>query len=308
MTLLEAINSKNTVKTFQSRKVGDEIFQGILKFAEILQLPMASAAVDLEVAGSAGDARRQLGVKAPYFLFIYTENQEEGSLNAGYTAEQLSLYLWTKGLGSRILGFREDLSDSGRRRGRGGAVLAFGWPQNRGEAAPYGDRVLENGKESKSWTSAVLEQAGIHGEGRKLRHLRFDVSQQGIDCYRKKHFFQAKRKSLQDSFEAGRLLAHIFVAAEDLWLRLEVVSDMQKSMDRVKGEYLLTIQEKKPAAERTVDERFPRLRCQGIQESGVYGYPYGRVCPQRPILSVKGGEALTGPNTQMVHGAAAQRA
>ena len=81
MTLLEAINSKNTVKTFQSRKVGDEIFQGILKFAEILQLPMASAAVDLEVAGSAGDARRQLGVKAPYFLFIYTENQEEGSLD-----------------------------------------------------------------------------------------------------------------------------------------------------------------------------------------------------------------------------------
>ena len=90
MTLLEAINRKSTVKVFQNRRVGDEIFRGILKFSETLQLPFSPDDVNLEVLDSCGEIRKQMGVKAPYFLFIYTKNPENGSLNAGFAAEQLS--------------------------------------------------------------------------------------------------------------------------------------------------------------------------------------------------------------------------
>ena len=82
---------------------------------------------------------------------------------------------------------------------------------------------------------------------KKLGNLRLAISQGGIDCYRRRHFFEQKTKSLQDSFEAGRILAHIFVAAEELWLRLEVISDMEKNRRGERDEYLLTIQEKETA-------------------------------------------------------------
>ena len=304
MTLLEAINRKSTVKVFQNRRVGDEIFRGILKFSETLQLPFSPDDVNLEVLDSCGEIRKQMGVKAPYFLFIYTKNPENGSLNAGFAAEQLSLYLWTKGLGSRILGFRNDLPGADRRGGYPGTVLAFGWPQSREEMVFGRKGGFEDQKEGKGWISAVLEQAGIPDGQKKLGNLRLDISQGGIDCYRRRHFFEQKTKSLQDSFEAGRILAHIFVAAEELWLRLEVISDMEKNRRGERDEYLLTIQEKETAAGRAGGKRvaYPASAAETKE------YLTGSAAYQREAAGIRRREGQTGRRNHIPQGAAAQRA
>ena len=37
-----------------------------------------------------------LGVKAPYYLILYSEEKDRALMNAGYLMEQLSLYLCTR--------------------------------------------------------------------------------------------------------------------------------------------------------------------------------------------------------------------
>ena len=44
------------------------------------------------------------GVRAPYYLTIYSEKKDRFMMNAGCIMEQLSLYMLTLGLGSCFLG------------------------------------------------------------------------------------------------------------------------------------------------------------------------------------------------------------
>lgn len=259
MTLLEAVNEKSTVKTFSSRTVTEGILRGVLKFSETLQLPLACGTLNLELHRPVreGAMERFLRVRAPYFLFLYTEDQKEGAINAGYAAEQIALYLWTKGIGSCILGFREDLPPlKGEEKGCG-AALAFGWPKRVGDRFSLRESALRprtrlSGGEKRGWPEKVAGRLGLCPEGQRLGRLWLQFSQDGIDCYcgRSKLF----GKNLQDSFETGTLLAHIFIAAEELWLKLEAVpvphTRLQEKQAGRKREYLLSVREKRSGLEK----------------------------------------------------------
>lgn len=110
MTLYEAVYTRKSIRNFRKDKVETSILEGMIQFYHEMEPLFPGIETSIELIDTQGSkkAKSRLGgiinVAAPYYLVIYTEDKERADMNAGYIMQQISLYLFSKGVGSCFQG------------------------------------------------------------------------------------------------------------------------------------------------------------------------------------------------------------
>lgn len=231
MNLFEAIFVRKSVRNYIHDSLAPQILEDILKqFGEIKGL---FGGIETELAifdNTKGDYKMLglLGVKAPYYLMLYSEEKDRAMMNAGYLMEQLSLYLCTKGLGSCFVG-NPVLKKKYQRRDNKKlmAVLAFGKAKGscvrkQAEARRLSLNELCVYKETpRQWMNQLLEAARMAPSSMNSQPWRFVVFDSRIHIFSKKH--ASDRLGRWDELNFGIMFSNMMVVAEEIWLDVDLI-------------------------------------------------------------------------------------
>ena len=166
-------------------------------------------------------------VKAPYYAALYSEKHEDARLHAGCLAEQLVLYLFTQGIGSCYQGGAR-LKEDGEENMELMMILAFGYPAEPLERsrtafkrAPLEKLVKLNASPGKA-QKKVLECARLAPSALNQQPWRFVVTENRIHLFIKRPGKVGYQRQLDKNlFQAGIVLSHMLVAAEEYWYDLD---------------------------------------------------------------------------------------
>ncbi len=227
MTLYEAIFRRKSIRKYRQ----DEIDSGILEEIEHFGEDALGIRPDIPVKWKIFRARdrRVRGaflVKAPYYIAIYSETQEDYRRNAGCLMEQLSLWMLTKGIGSCYQG-------GARVRGEGEPgmelvmIMAFGYPAEPLERHHEDFRRIElkklvtvHGKFGPV-QKKLLEAARLAPSAMNLQPWRFVSADDRIHLFVKKPGRVGKRaQENYNLFDAGIAFSHMLITAEEQWFDL----------------------------------------------------------------------------------------
>ena len=103
MNLYEAVYARKSVRCFAKEAVSGKTIESIRKFYQEMEGLFGGIETELVILENRKEKRSFMGfasVKAPYYLALYTSNQEKCMMNAGYVMQQLALYVCSRGLGS----------------------------------------------------------------------------------------------------------------------------------------------------------------------------------------------------------------
>lgn len=207
---------------FAPQELEGSLLEAVLAFAEELKLPEPSGRVEVKLVDRLKDGNRKSSA-APYYLLLRVTGGERNLFSAGYALGQTALFLRFQGIESQILwNVPQGFCGAGRQEG-GTAALAFGRaaagrkPGRRQSAQPQHGCVCRDLGER--WDEEVLAGAKsmLPVEGSAVRVMRGEG----------RLYFAAGaasgKKAAFSEFETGIALANVMVAAEELWVDLEVV-------------------------------------------------------------------------------------
>ena len=133
MNIYEAIFVRRSVKNYLPDGLSPQTLQDILDEYDDVKGLFGGIETELVILDNRKGEYRLLsllGIRAPYYLAIYSEEKDRAVMNAGYLMQQMSLYLCTRGLGSCFVGNPMMKKKYMRRDGKKlMAVLAFGKPK-----------------------------------------------------------------------------------------------------------------------------------------------------------------------------------
>ena len=225
--MYEAIFRRKSVRKYRKEELEERILKKIERFE---QMP-AGLWPDIRVKWKVfrGDDRRVKGlfrVKAPSYAALYSEPRGDYEANAGFLMEQLALYLHTQGIGSCCQGGIRLKKD-----GEGMEpvmVMAFGRPAEALERARAQFHRMELGRLVRTEGSLgkvqrkLLEAARLAPSAFNRQPWRFVVKENRIHLFAQKPgLLDSRRQMALNLFGAGAALAHMLVAAEELWIDLE---------------------------------------------------------------------------------------
>ncbi len=250
MNLYEAIFTRKSVRHYKMEPIEKKVMDNMMKYANTLDMLAEHHKVQFQIVENLKVKPALNGnftVKAPYYLVLTSLQNEDYLINAGYLMEQVALYLTTKGIGSCFLGaYRTNLDlEEGY---VAAAVLAFGKTESNiyrdakkfkrlqlNELCTYKANVGENVK-------VMLQAARLAPSAMNNQPWRFVVYENRIHIFCKKDLtFMKQYKSLH-YIDIGITLANLILAAEELWLNVEMMKSeniAEKSFK--KNEYMLTV-------------------------------------------------------------------
>lgn len=231
MNLYEAIFVRKSVRNYTNEALSTQVLEDILvQFDEIKGL---FGGIETELAifdNREGQCRMlsMLGIKAPYYLVLYSEEKDKALMNAGYLLEQLSLYLCTRGLGSCFVGSPFLKKKYVHRENKKMmAVLAFGkakgsWTRKPAEAKrlPLSEMCVYK-EAPRQWMKQLLDAARMAPSSMNSQPWRFVVFDNRIHIFSKKH--ASDRLGKWDELNFGIMFSHMMVMAEELWLDVDLI-------------------------------------------------------------------------------------
>lgn len=227
MTLYEAIFRRKSVRKYKEEEIDGRILAKIGQFGadavgirpEIRVKWKVFRADDHKIRG-------MFQVKAPYYVALYSEICEDYRKNAGCLMEQLSLYLHTKGIGSCYQGSARLKYDEEELELV--MIMAFGYPAEPLERDREDFRRIELKKLVKVHGTLgkvqrkLLEPARLAPSAMNQQPWRFVVTENRIHLFVKKPGKIGYQKQLDmNLFDAGIVLSHMLLTAEELWFDLE---------------------------------------------------------------------------------------
>lgn len=246
MTLYEAIFRRKSVRKYKEDEIEGWILEKIKKFGADAICIRPEIRVKWKIMkGSDKNVRGMFQVKAPYYLALYSEVSEDYRKNAGCLMEQLSLYLHTIGIGSCYQGSAKVRHDDEEELELV-MIMAFGRPAESLERDRADFRRLEmkklvrvHGTFGKNHRQ-LLEPARLAPSAMNLQPWRFAVNENRIHLFVKKPTAIGYQKQLDmNLFGAGIALAHILLAAEELWVDLQY-EKLDSIMEKDFQNYLYT--------------------------------------------------------------------
>ena len=186
-------------------------------------------------------------VDAPYYLAIYSDQEEGCERNAGYLMEQMVLYMTAKGLGTCYLG-----SVQPAQKVRGGKrclmMVAFGYPEGKlYRESPLAKRLPLNElcifkEEAGEQMKTILRAARLAPSAMNTQPWRFHRLFRPNLCVRPKTRFPGKSFHAMREFSIGIMLSHIMLAAEELWMELQTETEEHFAAKSYKnGDYVATL-------------------------------------------------------------------
>lgn len=231
MNLSEAIYVRKSVRNFIMEPISVSILEDIGNFYQ--EIPRLFPGIDTEL-GIIDNSRGQqklkgfFGVKAPYYLALYSKTTDKYQMNAGFILEQLCLYLTAKGLGSCMMGGAV-VKGSQITRGDKELVMMVAFGKGRGAHTRKPDEAkrLSLGElcaykdQPKEWAIKILEAARLAPSSYNSQPWRFVVYANRIHIFSKK--VNVERFKKWDELNFGILFAHMMIVAEELWLDLDLI-------------------------------------------------------------------------------------
>lgn len=230
MTIYDAIFVRKSIRNYKMETVSDQILTGIRKYYE--EMPKLFMGIETELQVIEDVPRRSkvalFGVKAPYYLALYTEDKDRSMMNAGFIMEQLSLYLTCKGIGSCFMGTPIISRKYAWKDGKKLAILlAFGKPRGVAVRKPSEFKRLELNQicifkeQPRQWMRQLLEVARLAPSALNTQPWRFLVYDSKIHIFSKKAGRGSTGRLKELNF--GIMFSHMLLAAEELWLDLDLI-------------------------------------------------------------------------------------
>lgn len=248
MNTYEAIFVRRSVRKYRMEAIPGEVLDEISAYYMGIRSIFAGIETEISILENLTHSRRYgpWGIKAPYYLAIYSEDKDRKMMNAGYIMEQMSLYLSVKGLGSCFFGSAVVPRALREKNGKQLVILlAFGKARGecfreRGEAKRLPLEKIYAGKEQpKQWMLQLMEAARMAPSSLNSQPWRFLVHDSRI------HIFEVNaggHGSRFREFDFGVMFSHLMIAADEFWqdvdlIRLEDIS--QKNFRN--SEYVLSV-------------------------------------------------------------------
>ena len=250
MSIYEAVFARKSVRSFKMDAVSTSLLEGIKNYhLEGQGLFGKNEAEMLLVDNHLGKqkALRIFGIRAPYYLMIYSEDGEKAVMNVGFAMQQTALHICSVGLGSCIINPAAAKKPFQSRNGKKlCGIIAFGKSIGSHTRKAIEAKRLEMSKlcvykeKPRLWMKQLLEAARIAPSSMNSQPWRFVVYDNRI------HVFAKTRKTemmkLMDELNFGIMFANMIVVADELWLdvellRLEGIS--QKTF--AKSKYILSV-------------------------------------------------------------------
>ena len=230
MTIYNAIFTRKSVRNYKMEPVSDSLLQSIYANYEEIQKLFLGIETELQIVESLSRHERvaMFGVRAPYYLLLYTEEKDKCYMNAGFIMEQMSLFLSCKGIGSCFVGSPV----VSRKYARFGnkklvCILAFGRAKGSTTRRPSEFKRLDMNKlcvykeKPRQWMCQLLDVARLAPSSMNSQTWRFLVYDNKIHIFCKKSSVGTSKRLTEINF--GILYAHMMVAAEELWLDLDLI-------------------------------------------------------------------------------------
>ena len=231
MNLFEAIFVRKSVRSYTNEALAPQMLEDILTQFEEIKGLFGGIETELAIFDNREGQYKMLsmlGVKAPYYLILYSEEKDRALMNAGYLMEQLSLYLCTRGLGSCFVGNPILRKKYVRRENKKiMAGLAFGkargsWVRKPAEAKRLSlSEVCVYKETPRQWMNQLLDAARMAPSSMNSQPWRFVVFDSRIHIFSKKH--ASDRLGKWDELNFGIMFSHMMVVAEELWLDVDLI-------------------------------------------------------------------------------------
>lgn len=230
MNLFEAIQVRQSVRSFQQRAIERSDLDNIFKFKDEIVPIYPDIINDMEcietLEDSWGRANGLFVVKAPYYLSYMSEEVKGHYINAGYIMELISLYLSAKGIGSCFQGGLKVVEepDEGMKEQ---IVLSLGYPVH------YPHRVVGTAKrmplskicvfkeEPNKNITTILKAAALAPSSMNNQPWRFVVYNNRIHVFLKRSNIASLVLNRWQEIDIGCTLAHVMIAAEEQWMNIE---------------------------------------------------------------------------------------
>lgn len=231
MNLYEAIFARKSVRSYTNNAISPQLLENILKQFDEIKALFGGIETELAIFDNRKGEYRMLGmlgVKAPYYLVLYSEEKDRAMMNAGYLMEQLSLYLVTCGLGSCYVG-TPILKKKYLRRDNKKLmiVLAFGYAKGSCTRKPNEAKRLSLSelcvyKETpRQWMKQLLEAARMAPSSMNSQPWRFVVFDSRIHIFSRKQ--TGDRLGSLNEANFGIMFSHMMIVAEELWLDVDLI-------------------------------------------------------------------------------------
>lgn len=231
MNVYEAIFVRKSVRNYVNEALNPQLLQEILvQFNETRGLfgGIETEAAIFDNCNNEFKLMGLVGVRAPYYLVLYSECKDRALMNAGYIMEQMSLYLCTRGIGSCFVGrpvLKKKYQYKNNKQAM--AVLAFGkakggCTRKNADAKRLSLNELCVFKETpRQWMKQLLDGARMAPSSMNSQPWRFVVFDSRIHIFSKKQ--SSDRLGRWNEMNFGILFSHMMVVAEELWLDVDLI-------------------------------------------------------------------------------------
>ncbi|MDD2958919.1 MAG: nitroreductase family protein [Lachnospiraceae bacterium] len=252
MNLYEAVYGRRSIRKFRMEPMSQAVLSGIFTFMEQMEPLFPGIEIKLEIVDNITKKNQMKGlflVEAPYYLLIYSEKKEKCDLNAGFIMEQISLYLFTKGVGSCFQGFARKKTEEEEDDGMTFIIaMAFGRPKGpllrqeyEAKRMPV-DSLCMYKEKPKTWVKEILEASRLAPSSMNNQPWRFVVYENRVHVFSKKPTSKRALWNRFTEFDMGVMLANIMVAAEEIWVHLDLIRlDNITHKNLPNNQYLLSV-------------------------------------------------------------------
>ena len=231
MNLFEAIFVRKSVRSYTNEGISPKVLEDILKQFDEINGLFGGVETELAIFDNRQNDYKMLsilGIKAPYYLVLYSEEKDRAMMNAGYLMEQLSLYMYTRGIGSCFIGnpiIKKKYQYRDKKRMM--VVMAFGKPKGscyrkQAEAKRLSlDDLCVYKETPRQWMKQLLDAARMAPSSMNSQPWRFVVFDSRIHIFSKKH--PSDKLGKWDEVNFGIMLANMMTAAEEMWLDVDLI-------------------------------------------------------------------------------------
>ena len=266
MNLFRKLAGRPETKKIQT--IEEKEAREVLQYMQSLELPHPQEKIKTELCdGGSLEKRHRQGAKAQWYLLIFGEDGQ-GAFNAGYVLKQGLEFLHSRRISAKIL--QQVPEEPGDRQCLG--ILSIGVKAENSFSSRWEEMdskyFLISQKREEHWMEDVLTAAG------KL--LTADM-QTGVRVIRRESVIHIAagscfgRNRAVSEFHAGVVLGALMMAAEELWIDLDMVN-LKDPQQAAGPDYLISICRKKDRemlltkGQESVPERKRHLQGKPVKE------------------------------------------
>ena len=215
LELSEALYRRQSTRAYDMSGLSKEELTEIIEYAKGLENLIDGKKFKAEVLG-ADDVKSIMKWRAPHYLAIYSDDSDEGIMNAAYIYEQVVIYLTSRGIGTcwaTSVSPKEKHEEDGT---KWCAVIAFGKPESGDGWRNPSDVKRKRFSDISDRADEKLEAARIAPSSMNNQPWFFEHDGDYINIFCKKQGFMKKWMTSQNRVDMGIALGNLKVANPEM--------------------------------------------------------------------------------------------